>query len=652
MASAVQTIRFSGAASISAAAEWLLSELGAEVRLATPLGLGKPNPLLNAIYSRIAEEGRDAVSKRSLVLFTALSLIPPAPSEDLARKFFGPFRDRHWGPHYPELRYAADGYGNRLPANVRVYEFYFQAGAALKSDRLQRNYISVNYTHVAETIAQMGVDAILQLVARKIDRDGRERFSLASNPDLTLDVVELYRKNGKRMRVIAVVHPEMPFLGGDAEVGPEFFAAVVESPAMDHALFALPRLPIDAVDHRIGLFTSRLIRDGGTLQIGIGSLSDAVVAALLVRQKENKLYREISEELPENGGANSLLERGPFEAGLYGLSEMVTDGFMHLRQAGILKREVRDEADGARTFLHGAFFLGSKPFYEWLRTLSPEEASGLRMTRVSKVNDLYDANELLLRRQRKHPRFLNTCMQVSLLGSAASETLENGRVVSGVGGQYNFVAMSHELPDSRSVLMVRSYRVKNGKRLSNIVWAAGMATIPRHLRDIVVTEYGVADLRGQDDETCIRRMLAIADSEFQEELLATAKRNGKISPDYEIPELARANHPANIDAFAKRWRARGFFAEYPFGSDFTEVEQRIFPALTHLKKLSEGPKALALIRLAKLAIFFGREMGEPAEDFSAELSRMGLANPSGIMENLTVRALRAALRRTGRGGTG
>ena len=71
------------------------------------------------------------------------------------------------------------------------------------------------------------------------------------------------------------------------------------------------------------------------------------------------------------------------------------------------------------------------------------------------------------------------------------------RVVSGVGGQYNFVAMSHELVGSRSVLMLRSTRDVGGKRTSNIVWSHGMATVPRHLRDTFVTEYGVADLRGR-----------------------------------------------------------------------------------------------------------------------------------------------------------
>ncbi|MBS1962079.1 MAG: acetyl-CoA hydrolase [Bdellovibrionales bacterium] len=626
--------RFRGATAISETVEWLFREFGKELRLATPLGLGKPNPLLNALYSRVVAE-----PDRRLVLFTALSLAPPAPAGDLARRFFDPFRDRHWGADYPELLYARDAVRGALPSNVVVREFYFQAGSALKSDPLQRNYISLNYTHVARSVVDQRVEGVLQLVARRVDPDGRERFSLSSNPDLTLDVAEAARARGEPMRIVGVVHPDLPFLGGDAEVGPEFFAAIVESPAMEHELFALPRMPIDAIDHRIGLFASALIEDEGTLQIGIGSLSDAVVSALILRHRENAKYREL---VGDREG-----RCGPFTAGLYGLSEMVTDGFMHLRNAGILRREVIDEASGERTFLHGAFYLGSKPFYAWLRNLRPEEASGVRMTRVSKVNDLYDPNEALLRRQRKRARFLNTCMQATLLGGAASDTREDGRVVSGVGGQYNFVAMSNELPDARSVLMLRSTYTKGGRRLSNVVWGHDQLTIPRHLRDLVVTEYGVADLRGQDDETCVRRMIEIADAEFQPELVAVARRNGKLAADYEIPPRARENRPESVRDFVAR--SAGAFPKFPFGTDFTAEESRLVEALGELQTKKERGGISGATALARLAVAGG---ADGAEDFGAELARMKLAEPSGIGERLTARILRGALREAVRGGTG
>src|SRR5438067_12863894 len=118
------------------------------------------------------------------------------------------------------------------------------------------------------------------------------------------------------------------------------------------------------------------------------------------------------------------------------------------------------------------------------------------MTGISDVNELY-GEEGLKRLQRKAARFVNTGLIASLAGAVASDGLEDGRVLSGVGGQYNFVAMAHALEDGRSILMIRSTKEEDGRLHSNVRWNYGHVTIPRHLRDIVVTEYGIADLRGR-----------------------------------------------------------------------------------------------------------------------------------------------------------
>src|SRR6185369_7765341 len=101
------------------------------------------------------------------------------------------------------------------------------------------------------------------------------------------------------------------------------------------------------------------------------------------------------------------------------------------------------------------------------------------------------------RRARVKARFINNAMMATLLGAVVSDALEDGRVVSGVGGQYNFIAQGFALEDARSLIVLRSTRSASGKTSSNIRWNYGHTTIPRHLRDIVITEYGVADLRGK-----------------------------------------------------------------------------------------------------------------------------------------------------------
>ena len=176
------------------------------------------------------------------------------------------------------------------------------------------------------------------------------------------------------------------------------------------------------------------------------------------------------------------------------------DGVIHLDDgtripANLSDEDARDEINrrclGTRLkgghFAHACFFLGPRKFYETLRKMDVAEREQICMTSISYVNKLYGEEELK-RLQRKAARFVNTGLIATLAGAVASDGLEDGRVLSGVGGQYNFVAMAHALEDGHSILMIRSTTEEEGKALSNIRWSCGHVTIPRHLRDIVVTE--------------------------------------------------------------------------------------------------------------------------------------------------------------------
>lgn len=609
------------------AAEWIGNEYWYRPKgtgmlsVAAPLGLGKPNQLLNALYKYAKEH-----PENRLEIFTALSLQIPKAKSELERRFLGDFTKRHFGSDYPELQYAVDASEGKLPDHVKIFEFYFQAGKALSKFELQRNHISLNYTHVTQTIMERNVQILVCLIAKN-PKTGAT-YSLSSNPDLTLDLFDSYRRAGKHLAIVGVVHPDLPFMSQDSEVTPNFFDAIVESDEVTHGLFAIPREPVTDEDYMIGLQASLLIQDGGTIQLGIGSLSDALTYATLLRQNEPKIYQEITNLLMEqrfkNSSVMSEFQNQPFQEGLYGISEMVMDAFMHLRKNGILKREVYDSDPSLRRYLHGAFFLGSKTFYQWMKNRFEEGDTGLCMTRVSKVNDLYDPHEHALRRQRKKARFFNMCMNVTLLGSAASDTLEDGQVVSGVGGQYNFVAMSHELPDSHSVLMLRSQHNVHGKRNSNIVWGHGQLTIPRHLRDVFITEYGIAFTRGSPDEEVIKSLIEISDSEFQDELRNTAVRNGKLSENWMPSSKLHKNNSETIQNFLAPWKEYGYFPTFPFGSDFNPVEEKIMFALQRLKAARESK--IQLLR------YFWVGCTKKPKSHLAELERMQLLRPKNLSE--------------------
>ena len=136
--------------------------------------------------------------------------------------------------------------------------------------------------------------------------------------------------------------------------------------------------------------------------------------------------------------------------------------------------------------------------------MPPEQIARIQMMPVSFTNELY-GDEAAKRRARVDARFVNNAMMATLMGAAVSDGLEDGQVVSGVGGQYNFVAQAFALQGARSVLALEATRQAGAKTLSNIRWNYGHTTIPRHLRDVFVTEYGVADTRGKSDAETIAR---------------------------------------------------------------------------------------------------------------------------------------------------
>jgi len=621
----------------------VLAQIGKHIVLGLPLGLGKPNRLVNAFYHRACAD-----SSIRLDIFTALSLNPPKPGSELEQRFLQPFVKRHFGEDYPRLAYADALATQQLPANITVTEFYFQSGSMLGNTDAQRHYVSSNYTHVARDLADRGVNLILQLVARRPTETGWQ-YSLSCNPDITLDLAEeLRHRPDRKCLMLAQVHPDLPFMAGDALVSEEFFHDVIhENP--QQPLFALPRSAVTLQDYGVGINASALVADAGTLQIGIGSLSDALVYGLIQRQQRNEAYRDyFNQDLPGQHLVNAIGGYNRFDNGLYGASEMFLDGFMHLYQAGILKREVFEDehlqnlandgriaehsgAQGSGALLDAAFFLGSEDFYRWLRELTEQEWPRFRMSSVGRINQLYGDNPTLEKLQRQKARFINTCMMVSLTGAATSDGLKDHQLVSGVGGQYNFVAMAHAMRGGRSILLLRSTRESGGETLSNIVWEYPHCTIPRHLRDIVVTEYGIADLRGATDEECIKALISVSDSRFQESLRSKAVAAGKLHANWAIPAAAAANTLANVESRLHALQLTGTLTRFPFGSDFTELEQRLIAALQRLKRLKYN-KLQALGALLRAG-----------PDAPEALARMELTAPKGLQQKAYARLLRWAL---------
>jgi len=707
--------------------EEALRRVGNRVVLALPLGIGKPNLIANEFFRRARAD-----SSLDLTIFTALSLRKPTGSSALEKAFIDPLAARVFG-NYPDLDYLSAVRRDEVPPNVRVIEFFFEPGSQLHSTHAQSHYLCANYTHVTRELLARGVNVIAHVVARR-SSGGSTEISLGSNPDVTVDLlpeVAKLRAAGTPVVVLGQVHREMPFMLGAAVQPADTFDLLLDHSRYDYDLFAPPNPSLSTVDHAIGLHASSLVRDAGTLQIGIGELGDSIVYSLLLRHQQNEAWRRALVDAGTERHAaliDSVGGRAAFTTGLFGATEMFVDQMLDLYRAGILRRRVYDylplqralaangssprvderlleamlaagagpvldagavealkiagvfrsdtrfdggvivSPDGARiepdignarvraqlakeclglelqggTVMQAGFLLGPRSFYAALCVLPENERRLFDMRGVGYINQLYGPDQDLRIAQRSHARFVNTTMMLTTLGAAISDGLADGRVVSGVGGQYNFVSMAHALPGARSILCVRATRRKDGKLGSNIVTSYGHVTIPRHLRDIAVTEYGIADLRGRTDAECIAAMLNIADSRFQNALLADAKRAHKIDASYQVPEQFRHNTPQALEeAFAAQRRA-GLFSEYPFGTDLTREEIELARALRWLKERTGG--TTARWKTIARALLVGKRS---SEDHC--LARLQLEAPADFRTRVAAKLVRLALRETSTG---
>ena len=172
--------------SIEQAVDDVLARLPAHIHMGMPLGLGKPNHFVNALYRRIKD-----LPERQLTMYTALCLGRPTLGDGLQKRFIEPFVERVFGD-YPEFDFLADLQRDSLPANIRIEQFFMQPGSLLNSAPAQQDYVSSNYSHAARDINAAGLNLVAQLLASSSEHP--DRLSLSCNPDITLDLLPMIAK--------------------------------------------------------------------------------------------------------------------------------------------------------------------------------------------------------------------------------------------------------------------------------------------------------------------------------------------------------------------------------------------------------------------------------------------------------------------------
>jgi len=276
--------------------------------------------------------------------------------------------------------------------------------------------------------------------------------------------------------VIAQVNPAMPRTHGDAQVHVSRFAAMVE--AVDEPLPERARPVLSEVEQAIGRQVAGLVEDGATLQMGIGAIPDAVLAAL---------------------GDHRRL-------GVH--TEMFSDGLIDLVERGVVTGQEKRVHPGK---VVSSFALGSRRLYDFM-----DDNPQVAMLDVAYVNDTS-----VIRRNPKVTA-INSAIEVDLTGQICADSIGT-RMYSGVGGQMDFIRGAALSAGGKPIIALPSTTRRGESRIvAQLRPGAGVVTTRAHVH-FVVTEHGVADLFGKGLRERARALTAIAAPEHREALERAAR---------------------------------------------------------------------------------------------------------------------------------
>lgn len=363
------------------------------------------------------------------------------------------------------LPYADEKYKDNFHLNT-----WFMAKPSAKA--LAEGYADFAPSHFSEIpylIDQMERVDVALVQASEPDENGYVSMGLTS--DYT------YAAAKKAKKVICEINKQCPRLNGDTMLHVTELECIVET---DRPVAAAPVTKITDVERAIGNYCAQLIHDGDVLQMGLGAIPDAVLGFL-----EDKK-----------------------DLGIH--SEIIGDGVKHLCELGVIT--------GARKQIHpgkviATSLYGTKELMDYVNNNPMFE-----LYSVDYVNDPRVIS------QNDHMVSINSCVEVDLTGQVCSEAV-GARQISGIGGQVDFVRGAKMSKGGKSI--IACYSTAKGGTISKIVAALKPGTPVTTSRtdvDYVVTEYGIAHLRGATLRERAEALINIAHPDFREELRSQYKQ--------------------------------------------------------------------------------------------------------------------------------
>jgi acyl-CoA hydrolase len=301
--------------------------------------------------------------------------------------------------------------------------------------------------------------------------DAHGNFSLSLAPDYTMAAIR------KARSLILEVNPNVPFAGGNCHVHISQVSALVESeePVLEVGLPA-----IGPVQEAIGKYVADLVPDGATLQIGYGGIPDAVVMQLSHKH----------------------------DLGVH--TEMLGDGILALLASGAVTNRKKNYLPGKMV---ATFALGSRKLYQFM-----DRNPALEMHPVDFTNDPFLAG------QNDNLVAINATMQVDFIGQCGSESL-GSTPYSGTGGQADFVRAANRSRGGKAIIVLPSTAKDSSiSRIVPTLTPGTHVTTSKNDVNYVVTEYGVAQLRGKSAKQRAEALIAIAHPDFRAELREVAKK--------------------------------------------------------------------------------------------------------------------------------
>jgi len=354
--------------------------------------------------------------------------------------------------------------------HVRHVAFFYGGATRAGGQEGWVDFIPNYFSEIPAQISrgQTPADVVFTLASTM---DAHGYFALSLGADYTMAAI------AKARSVVLEVNPNVPFAYGNCHVHISQVSALVESsdPVLE---VGLPK--IGSVQEAIGRYVADMIEDGSTLQIGYGGIPDAVVMQLTHKN----------------------------DLGIH--TEMIGDGIMTLVECGAVTNRRKNYLTGKMV---ATFALGSNKLYRFM-----DRNPGLEIHPVDFTNDpaLAGLNDNLVA--------INATLQIDLLGQCGSESLAH-LPYSGTGGQSDFVRAANRSRGGKAFIVLPS-TAKNDT-ISRIVPVLSPGThVSTSKNDInyVVTEYGVAQLRGKSAKQRARELIGIAHPNFRAELTEQAKR--------------------------------------------------------------------------------------------------------------------------------